>query len=56
VLQVIAEKLGELSTFVGGEEYVHNLLSPLELLAKVIESSVRDAVSFVPPSRQNFIY
>lgn len=55
VLQVIAEKLGELSTLVGGEEYVYYLLNPLESLAKVIEGSVRDAVSPIPSFPPSFL-
>ena len=43
VLVVIAEKLGELTNYVGGAEHVHRLLPPLELLAAVEESLVREA-------------
>jgi len=43
VLVVIAEKLGELTGCVGGPEHVYRLLAPLELLASVEESSVREA-------------
>jgi serine/threonine-protein phosphatase 2A regulatory subunit A len=42
VLHTIAENLGELCSCVGGDEYVHRLLSPLELLATVEESAVRE--------------
>jgi serine/threonine-protein phosphatase 2A regulatory subunit A len=40
---VIAEKLGELTNYVGGAEHVHRLLPPLEVLAAVEESLVREA-------------
>lgn len=43
VLQVIAEKLGELVDYVGEETFVYVLLEPLELLVTVEESTVRDA-------------
>ena len=43
VLVVIAGKIGELCEFVGGTEHVHCLLAPLELLANVEETAVRDA-------------
>lgn len=42
VLHTIAEKLGELCSCVGSDEYVHRLLVPLELLATVEESAVRE--------------
>ena len=45
VLLAIAENIGELLDAVGGPEFYHTLLSPLELLAVVEDSSVRDAVS-----------
>ena len=44
VLNIIANKLGELIPLVGGSQYVHLLLEPLELLATVDENSVREAV------------
>lgn len=43
VLVVIAGKIGEMSELVGGAEHVHCLLGPLELLATVEESTVRNA-------------
>lgn len=43
VLVVIAGKIGEMSETVGGSEHVHCLLGPLELLANVEESAVRNA-------------
>lgn len=43
VLFTIAEKLGELVSCVGGEEFAFCLLEPLELLSTVEESTVRDA-------------
>jgi serine/threonine-protein phosphatase 2A regulatory subunit A len=44
VLQIIAEKLGELVEYVGGKEYAYILLEPLESLASVEEPKVREAV------------
>ena len=44
VLIIVANKLGELIPFVGGNQYVHLILEPLELLATVDENSVREAV------------
>ena len=42
VLCVVAQKLGEMVDCVGGTEYIHVLLEPLELLATVEESSARE--------------
>ncbi len=42
VLLVMAEQLGGLAGAVGGAEHVHVLLEPLEALASVEESAVRD--------------
>ncbi|KAI8867079.1 ARM repeat-containing protein [Ramicandelaber brevisporus] len=42
VLAAIATKLGDMINFVGGQEYVHKLLKPLENLAAVEEVAVRD--------------
>ena len=42
VLLTIAEKLGEMCNCVGGDEYINRLLAPLELLAAVEESAVRE--------------
>lgn len=42
VILVIAEKLGELSKYVGGNDHVHILLCPLEFLISGEESTVRD--------------
>lgn len=42
VLLIIAEKLGEMCSCVGGDEHIHRLLAPLELLAAVEESVVRE--------------
>lgn len=44
VLFSIAGKLSDLVSYVGGAQYVHLLLEPLELLAIVEDHSVRDAV------------
>ena len=43
VLVVTAAKIGELVDFVGGKQYLHCLLPPLELLSHVEELSVRQA-------------
>ena len=43
VLVVTAAKIGEMVECVGGREYAHCLLKPLELLALVEEVSVRKA-------------
>lgn len=45
VLFAIAEKLGELTACVGGNDYVYLLLSPLEQLVAVEEGSVRDVAT-----------
>ncbi|XP_007648156.1 serine/threonine-protein phosphatase 2A 65 kDa regulatory subunit A alpha isoform isoform X1 [Cricetulus griseus] len=42
VLLALAEQLGTFTTLVGGPEYVHCLLPPLESLATVEETVVRD--------------
>lgn len=42
VLLALAEQLGNFTTLVGGPEYVHFLLPPLEGLATVEETVVRD--------------
>ncbi|XP_063222755.1 serine/threonine-protein phosphatase 2A 65 kDa regulatory subunit A alpha isoform isoform X4 [Bacillus rossius redtenbacheri] len=42
VLLALAEQLGNFTTLVGGPEYVHCLLPPLESLATVEETVVRD--------------
>jgi len=44
VLIIIAKKLGELTNYIGGDEYVYKLIQPLELLSNVEDSTVRDAV------------
>ncbi|XP_016402396.1 serine/threonine-protein phosphatase 2A 65 kDa regulatory subunit A alpha isoform-like, partial [Sinocyclocheilus rhinocerous] len=42
VLLALAEQLGNFTMLVGGPEYVHCLLPPLESLATVEETVVRD--------------
>ncbi|KTF92215.1 hypothetical protein cypCar_00008489 [Cyprinus carpio] len=42
VLLALAEQLGSFTVLVGGPEFVHNLLPPLESLATVEETVVRD--------------
>ena len=44
VLLALAEQLGNFTPLVGGSEYVHCLLSPLENLANIEETVVRDKV------------
>ena len=39
--------VGEMCTCVGGDEHVHRLLGPLELLATVEESAVREMVGYL---------
>lgn len=41
VLLCMAEQLGKLTGHVGGKQFVHELLEPLEQLAAVEESTVR---------------
>jgi serine/threonine-protein phosphatase 2A regulatory subunit A len=43
VLRCITEQLGDMISTVGGDQYVHVLLEPLELLSTVEESSVRNS-------------
>lgn len=44
VLTAIAEELGDFVEYVGGAEYAHVLLPPLEHLAVIEEPLVRDKV------------
>ena len=44
VLLALAEQLGTFTPLVGGKEHVHCLLPPLESLATVEETIVRDKV------------
>ena len=44
VLLVLAEEIGNLGEYVGGHQYAHLLLGPLENLAAVEETLVRDKV------------
>ena len=41
-LDALAEQLGQFTSLVGGADYVHCLLRPLESLATVEETVVRD--------------
>ena len=43
----LAEQLGNFTPLVGGPEYVHVLLKPLENLATVEETVVRDKVRWL---------
>lgn len=45
VLLVLAEELGGFQEYVGGKEHAHLILGPLENLAAVEETLVRDKVS-----------
>jgi serine/threonine-protein phosphatase 2A regulatory subunit A len=44
VLLALAEELGGLIDFIGGPSFAHTLLTPLENLAAVEETVVRDKV------------
>lgn len=44
ILLALAEELGEFGEFVGGREYAHLVLGPLENLAAVEETLVREKV------------
>lgn len=46
VLTALSDELGGFVEYVGGPEYAHVLLSPLENLAAIEELLVRDKVSF----------
>lgn len=47
VLTALSEELGNFIEYVGGPEYGHVLLSPLENLAAIEEPLVRDKVGHV---------
>lgn len=47
VLTALSEELGNFVEYVGGPEYGHVLLSPLENLAAIEELLVREKVSLV---------
>jgi serine/threonine-protein phosphatase 2A regulatory subunit A len=47
VLLVLAEELGNFQEYVGGKEYAWTVLGPLENLAAVEETLVRDKVCFL---------
>jgi hypothetical protein len=47
VLTALSEELGNFVEYVGGPEYGHVLLSPLENLAAIEEPLVRDKVGIV---------
>ena len=46
VLLALAEEIGNLGQYVGGDQYAHVLLGPLENLATVEETLVREKVLF----------
>jgi hypothetical protein len=53
VLTALSEELGNFVEYVGGPEYGHVLLSPLENLAAIEEPLVRDKVSNYHETKQN---
>ena len=50
VLTALGEELGNFVEYVGGPEYAHILLSPLDNLAAIEETLVRDKVRQRPAS------
>lgn len=46
VLTALADELGNFVEYVGGPEYAHTLLSPLENLAAIEEPIVREKVRY----------
>lgn len=48
VLTALSEELGNFIEYVGGPEYGHALLTPLENLAAIEEPLVREKVGFPP--------
>jgi serine/threonine-protein phosphatase 2A regulatory subunit A len=56
VLTALSDELGGFVEYVGGPEYAHVLLSPLENLAAIEELLVRDKVSLpdCPPPRRTY--
>jgi serine/threonine-protein phosphatase 2A regulatory subunit A len=52
VLTALSEELGNFVEYVGGPEYGHVLLSPLENLAAIEEPLVRDKVSNYHETKQ----
>jgi serine/threonine-protein phosphatase 2A regulatory subunit A len=50
VLVALSEELGSFIEYVGGPQWGHVLLSPLENLAAIEEPVVRDKVSFARQS------
>lgn len=57
VLLALAEQLGQFTALVGGPDYVHCLLKPLESLATVEETVVRekavDSLRLLAPEHSN---
>lgn len=49
VLVALSEELGNFIEYVGGPQWGHVLLSPLENLAAIEEPVVRDKVGFLSP-------
>lgn len=49
VLTALSEELGGFVEYVGGPDYAHVLLSPLENLAAIEELLVRDKVRYIKP-------
>lgn len=55
VLTALAEELGNFVEYVGGPEYGHVLLRPLENLAAIEEPLVRDKVNNTLKHRANIL-
>jgi serine/threonine-protein phosphatase 2A regulatory subunit A len=56
VLLVLAEELGKnFEEYIGGKEFAHVLLGPLEHLSTVEETLVRDKVSFLAPTARSYV-
>lgn len=54
VLTALSEELGNFVEYVGGPEYSHVLLSPLENLAAIEEPLVRDKVGAISMKDEDF--
>jgi serine/threonine-protein phosphatase 2A regulatory subunit A len=56
VLTALGEELGKFVEYVGGPEYGHVLLSPLENLAAIEEPLVREKVCWINSKSRHGIY
>jgi len=54
VLTALGDELGNFVEYVGGPEYAHTLLSPLENLAAIEEPIVREKAGHHIPNRKIF--